>query len=284
VSTSLQKVPSADPDLARYLKLVRAQPTLTPDEERRLALAYRDGDQQAGERLVLANLHVVVKIAFRYHSRMGHLIDLVQEGNLGLLRALEKYDPARGVPFSAYARYWVRAMVLRFLMENHHLASLANTREGRRLFWEMARERRRLEAGGETADSRRLADALGTDEDEVVAVSRLSARELSLSDPGPDGGRTWLEVLPDPASTDPDARIDEQRLAEQVRTGVAEFAQGLGERDRRILEARIVAEEPATLGMLSDELGVSRERVRQLEARLRTRLGEALDTLDAASP
>jgi RNA polymerase sigma-32 factor len=276
LSTSLQRIPSGDPDLARYLKLVRAQPRLTPEEERKLALAYRRGDEQAGERLVLANLHLVVRIAFRYHSRMGQLVDLVQEGNLGLLRALEKYDPARGVPFSAYARYWIRAMVLRFLMENHHLASVANTREGRRLFWEMARERRRLEQDGEIADSRRLADALGAEETEVVAVSRLSARELSLTEPGPDGGRSWLEVIPDPTASDPDVQIDQRRLVETVRSGVASFAEGLGPRDRRILEARIVAEEPATLGTLSDELGVSRERVRQLEARLRTQLGQVL--------
>jgi RNA polymerase sigma-32 factor len=276
LSTSLQRIPSGDPDLARYLKLVRAQPRLTPEEERKLAVAYRRGDEQAGERLVLANLHLVVRIAFRYHSRMGQLVDLVQEGNLGLLRALEKYDPARGVPFSAYARYWIRAMVLRFLMENHHLASVANTREGRRLFWEMARERRRLEQDGEVADSRRLADALGAEENEVVAVSRLSARELSLTDPGPDGGRSWLEVIPDPSASDPDAQIDQRRLVETVRHGVASFAEGLGPRDRRILEARIVAEEPATLGVLSDELGVSRERVRQLEARLRNQLGQVL--------
>jgi RNA polymerase sigma-32 factor len=274
-------MPQGDPELARYLKLVRAQPRLTTEQERELAIAYQDGDTNAGERLVLANLHLVVRIAFRYHARMGQVVDLVQEGNLGLLRALQKYDPSRGVPFSAYARYWIRAMVLRFLLENHHLASTANTREGRRLFWEMARERHRIESTGESAGSRRLADALGADESEVVAMSRLSARELSLTDAGPDGGRSWLEVIPDPAAPDPDGQIDDRRLADKVRHGLAAFAEGLGERDRRILEARIVADEPATLGMLSDELGVSRERVRQLEVRIRSQLGQALGATEA---
>lgn len=277
MSTSLQhRSGGHDPELARYLRLVRAQPKLDAAEERRLAVAYRQGDERAGERLVLSNLDVVVKVAFRYHTRMGQILDLVQEGNVGLLRALEKYDPARGVPFSAYARFWVRAMVLRYLMENHHLASSANTREGRRLFWEMARERQRIQATGENPTSRQLADALGADENEVIAVGRLGTRELSLDDAGTDGGRSWIDILPDPAAVDPDVLVDRRRLVNTVRAEVATFADGLGARDRRILEARIVADEPATLGLLSEELGVSRERVRQLEARLRTKLGQAL--------
>lgn len=268
--------PAGDAELARYLRIVRAQPKLSADQERELAVAYRAGDVSAGERLVLANLDVVVKVAFRYHSRMGQLLDLVQEGNVGLLRALEKYDPTRGVPFSAYARFWVRAMVLRFLMENHHLASSANTREGRRLFWELARERDRLRIDGENPSTLRLADALGADEREVVAVSRLGAREISLDDTGIDGGRAWAEVLPDPAAPDPEATVDRRRMLEGVRVGVASFATELDPRDRRILDARILAEDPLTLGVLSEELGVSRERVRQLENRIRARLAESL--------
>jgi RNA polymerase sigma-32 factor len=276
LSTSLQRIGNADPELSRYLALVRTQRRLSQKEEDELARAYRDGDEQAGQKLVLANLHLVVRIAFRYHSRMGEVVDLIQEGNVGLLRALEKYDLSRGVPFSAYATYWIRAMVLRFLMENHHLASVANTRQGRRLFWELARERRRIEATGQSADTKRLAEAFGTEEHEVIAVSRLSQRELSLTDAGPDGGRTWDEILPDPSVVDPDEDMDDRRLAQEVRTRVSTFAETLEPRDRRILEARIVADEPATLGVLSDELGVSRERVRQLEVRIRSRLGAAL--------
>ncbi|MEQ1566297.1 MAG: sigma-70 family RNA polymerase sigma factor [Myxococcota bacterium] len=275
---------SSDPQLARYLKLVRSQPRLSPEQEKELFEAYRDGDERAGEQLVLANLHLVVRIAFKYHARMGQVVDLVQEGNVGLLRALEKFDPQRGVPFSAYARYWIRAMVLRFLMENHHLASAANTREGRRLFWEMARERHRLESDGDSASSGQLARALGADESEVVAMSRLSSRELSLSDPGPDGGRAWIDVLPDPDAVDPEAELELRRRSAWVRSGVAQFAEGLGARDRRILEARIVAEDPATLGTLSDELGVSRERVRQLEVRIRSQLGQALGEVGRPHP
>lgn len=277
MSTSLQRIGHADPELSRYLSLVRSQRRLSQQEEEELARAYRDGDEQAGQRLVLANLHLVVRIAFRYHSRMGEVVDLIQEGNVGLLRALEKFDPSRGVPFSAYATYWIRAMVLRFLMENHHLASVANTRQGRRLFWEMARERRRIEASGQHADTKRLAEALGAEEQEVIAVSRLSQREMSLADTGPDGSRSWDEILPDPATPDVDQRLDDQRLADALRSELETFADSLEPRDRRILEARIVADEPATLGVLSDELGVSRERVRQLEVRIRSRLGKALE-------
>lgn len=282
MSTSLQRIGNADPELNRYLTLVRTQRRLSQEEEEDLALRYRDGDEQAGQQLVLANLHLVVRIAFRYHSRMGEVIDLIQEGNVGLLRALEKFDPSRGVPFSAYANYWIRAMVLRFLMENHHLASSANTRQGRRLFWELARERRRIEATGQTADTKRLAEALGAEEHEVIAVSRLSQREMSLSDVGPDGGRSWDEILPDPSVVDPDQKLDDHHLAVAVRTEIASFADSLEPRDRRILEARIVADEPATLGVLSDELGVSRERVRQLEVRIRSRLGKALEEAQLA--
>jgi RNA polymerase sigma-32 factor len=282
--TSL-KGASRDPELARYLKLVRAQRRLSPEEERRLALEFRNGDERAGEQLVLSNLEIVVKMAFRYHSRIGHVLDLVQEGNLGLVRALEKFDPTKGVPFSAYARYWVRAMILRYVMENHHAASPGNTREGRRLFWELARERQRLTVSGMAPTSRQLADALGASEQEVAAVSALSARELSLDEPvstGTEGGRSLGDTLPDPLTPDPEDSLDRSRLVHTVRTGVATFAEQLGPRDRRILEARIVADEPATLGVLSEELGVSRERVRQLEARLRTKLGEAL--VEAVAP
>jgi RNA polymerase sigma-32 factor len=268
-----------DAELARFLRLVRAQPRLNAEQERTLAQAYREGDERAGERLVLSNLDIVVKIAFRYHSRMGQLLDLVQEGNVGLLRALEKYDPSRGVPFSAYARFWVRAMVLRYLMENHHLASSGSTREGRRLFWELARERQRLQVSGDSPTTRRLADALGADEQEVIAVSALGAHQISLDDAGTDGGRSWAEVLPDPHAPDPEVAVDRRRMLETVRSGVAAFAGQLGDRDRRILDARILSEEPLTLAVLSEELGVSRERVRQLEARLRSRLAEALAEL-----
>lgn len=278
MNTSL-KAAASDPELSRYLRLVRAQRRLTAEEERKLAAAFREGDASAGEQLVLSNLEIVVKMAFRYHSRIGHVLDLVQEGNLGLLRALEKYDPAKGVPFSAYARYWVRAMILRYIMENHHTASPSSTREGRRLFWELARERARLTSEGQTPTSRQLADALSTSEQELIAVSNLVSRELSLDEPvntSVDGGRSLGESLPDPSRVDPDEQIDQIRMLDTVRAELSSFAEALQPRDRRILEARIVAEDPATLGVLSEELGVSRERVRQLEARLRMRLTDAL--------
>ena len=131
------RAPASGDLLAHYLSEVRRYSLLDPDEERRIALEYFErGAPEAAERLVTANLRLVVKIAFQYHRQWANVLDLIQEGNVGLVEALSRYDPYRGIRFSSYAQYWIRAMILRFLMDNFRLVRLGSTRNGRKLFFQ----------------------------------------------------------------------------------------------------------------------------------------------------
>ena len=168
-TTSSQK----DDLLAYYLAEVRQYPLLKPEEEKELAIRYvEEGDQDAAQRLVTANLRLVVKLAFQYHRQWASVLDLIQEGNVGLVEALSRYDPYRGIRFSSYAQYWIRAMILRFLMDNYRSVRLGSTRHGRKLFFQLQKERDRLIESGVQPSTLALAKALNVPEKEVIDVDR----------------------------------------------------------------------------------------------------------------
>jgi len=255
---------------------VRQYPLLKPEEEKELAIRYvEEGDQDAAQRLVTANLRLVVKLAFQYHRQWASVLDLIQEGNVGLVEALSRYDPYRGIRFSSYAQYWIRAMILRFLMDNYRSVRLGSTRHGRKLFFQLQKERDRLIESGVQPSTLALAKALNVPEKEVIDVDRhLSAPALSLHAPaGGQEGRALSEAVADRAAANPEERASELELGGQVKTHLSAFATTLrDEREHAIWHERLTSADPLSLSELGQRFGVSKERVRQLEVRLKKRL------------
>ena len=266
-----------------YLSEVRRYPLLSQEEERAYADRFvESGDREAAERLVTANLRLVIKIAFQYHRQWANVLDLIQEGNVGLVEALSRYDPSREIRFSSYAQYWIRAMILRFLLDNFRLVRLGSTRAGRKLFFQLQKERDRLMKEGIKPTSRLIADNLGVAEHEVDAVDQhMRAPALSLHAPTGDDpeGRTLSEVVPESEPHDPEDSTARSELAGLVQEKLAEFAEAnlRDERDRMIWEQRMVATDPVSLSSLGEHFGVSKERIRQVEARLKKKLRAFLE-------
>ena len=262
--------------LQAYLAEVRRHPLLEPEEERELAIRYTETqDPDAAARLVTANLRLVVKLAFQYHRQWANVLDLIQEGNVGLVEALSRYDPYRGVRFSSYAQYWIRAMILRFLMDNYRMVRLGSTRHGRKLFFSLKKEKARLEAMGINPTTKAVAESLQIPEKEVINVDQhLSAPALSLHAPvGSEEGRELSEVVADGDVPSPEDMVGDNELGAQVRDALAAFAHTLkDEREVTIWYERLVAEDPVSLAHLGERYGVSKERIRQVEARIKRRL------------
>lgn len=273
--------PSRRKDLLNYyLAEVRRYPLLEPEEEKELAVRYQeDGDPEAAQRLVTANLRLVVKLAFQYHRQWANVLDLIQEGNVGLVEALSRYDPYRGVRFSSYAQYWIRAMILRFLMDNYRMVRLGSTRHGRKLFFQLQKERDNLVKQGIHPSTLALSKALDVPEQEIINVDQhLSAPALSLDAPvGKDEGRPLTEVVSNERATNPESNAARSELGEVFREQLATFATTLrNERERTIWTERLTAIEPVSLTALGKRYGVSKERIRQVEARMKKRLREHL--------
>lgn len=281
LNTSLSPRPARSSEggdlLAHYLSEVRRYPLLDPEEERKAAVAwYEQGDQQAAERLVTANLRLVVKLAFQYHRQWSNILDLIQEGNVGLVEALSRFDPYRGIRFSSYAQYWIRAMILRFLMDNFRMVRLGSTRNGRKLFFQLQKEKERLIKEGLRPSTRLLAERLDVPESEVISVDQhLRAPAVSLHAPvgADDEGRSLADVVPDNAATHPDDDVAQHELGALVREKLMAFAETLtDEREQAIWTERLTAMDPVPLSVLGKRFDVSKERIRQVESRLRKRL------------
>jgi len=266
--------------LSRYLSEIRSYAILTREEEHEIALRYfHHGDADAAVRLVTANLRLVVIVAREYQRAFHNLLDLIQEGNVGLLEAVKQFDPYRGVRFPSYAVWWIRAYVIRYVMNNFRLVKVGTTQAQRRLFFNLKKEKARLEALGFTPSAKQIADVLGVKEKEVIEMDQRlgSSSEVSVETPlGHDGGAgTVLDLLPAPGrSTEDD--VSEGEFYALMKEKIEEFGSGLKGREAEIYRERLVAEEPLTLQELGDRYGVSRERVRQMEAAVKKKLREYL--------
>ena len=277
--------------LVTYLRDLRRHPLLSREEEHRIAVAYVEtGDSRLASQLVTANLRLVVKIALEYRTSHRNLLDLVQEGNVGLLHAVQKYDPRRGVKLATYASWWIRAYVLKFILSNARLVKLGTTQAQRRLFFGLRRERARLEGrDGEAVEARQLAATFDVSEKEVVEMDRrLATSEASLDAPtrrdegdGPARG----DVVSADDGLRPDVQVETRELRAALSREIGAFRQTLTGRDVEIFEGRLACEDATTLAEIAARFGVSRERVRQLEERLKLRLGRHLAaTLGDAVP
>jgi len=270
-------VEAADP-FRRYMAEVRRYPPLNREEEQELARLYREtGDRDALFRLVTANLMLVVRIALSFRRAARNLLDLVQEGNVGLLQAIDRFDPEMGVRLPTYAAWWIRAYMVKFLLDNVRMVRAGTTNARRKLLHNLQREKRRLEEQGFEVGPKLLAERFGVSEEDVKDIqAALGSRDVSLSEPlGEDEERTRADLLPSsaPSVEEEVARRELQRRAERA---IAGFRSGLNDRERAILDERILGEEPLTLQALGDRFGTTREAVRQMEARVTARLKEHL--------
>jgi len=259
--------------LQRYLTELGRFALLSAEEERDLAVRYRDyGDTAAAQRLATGNLRLVVHIAMDFRRTAVNLLDLIQEGNLGLLQAVQRFDPYRGVRFSAYASWWIRAYILKYLIDHWSLVRVGTTNTRRKLLYNLRREKQALEAQGIRPEPKLLAQRLGVAESEVIEVEQGMSRDLSLSAPLADGsGTTFSDLLPSLAPPIDEALAEEEFQA-ALRDRMEAFGASLEPRDRDIFRARLLGDPPATLQEIGDRHGISREAVRQREQRVVERL------------
>jgi len=268
--------------LAAYMAETRRYPLLTPQEEHDLAVRLVEHqDSAAARRLVEANLRLVVKIAYEYRRAHKNLLDLVQEGNIGLIQAVSKFDPYRGVKLSSYAAFWIRAYILKFILNNWRLVKIGTTQAQRKLFFNLRKEREKLEQLGFQPTSALLAEKLDVPEKEVIEMERrLAAPEASLDAPlgtSDDGGeRTRLDYMPSDEDR-PDRAVANSEFATMLRNKLEAFAKTLEGREQTIFRERWLTEEPKTLQEIGDQYNVSRERARQLEKRMLDRLKKYLE-------
>jgi RNA polymerase sigma-32 factor len=268
--------------LQAYLREVQRHPLLTPDETHALAVKFLESqDPTTAARLVTSNLRLVVKIAYEYRRAYKNIMDLIQEGNIGLMQAVKRYDPYRGVKLSSYAAWWIRAYILRFILNNWRLVKLGTTQAQRKLFFNLRKKRAELIALGIDPTNAEIAKQLDVPESEVEEMdARLQASEKSLDAPvGDSEGRAIAKVDMMPSAGEgPEALTADGELQALLKAKLANFRQTLVGKDKElaIFDERLVADEPLTLQELGDRFGISRERVRQLEQRLTGKLREYL--------
>lgn len=267
--------------LAAFLREIQHYPLLTPDEEKSLAEEYVETkDVHMAARLVTSNLRLVVKIAFEYRRAYKNIMDLIQEGNIGLMQAVKKFDPSRGVKLSSYAAWWIRAYILRFVLNNWRLVKLGTTQAQRKLFFNLNKERARLVAMGQDPTPMLLAERLGVTEREVTDMQRrLQGNDVSLDAEIGDGdGRplTRMDMLVDGGDLQ-DEQIQDARFGDVVHGRLEDFAEPLTDKEDFIFRNRLIVEDTMTLQEIGDEFGISRERVRQIEKRLLSKLRSYLE-------
>ena len=272
--------------LDRYIQQVRAIPKLSREAEHELALRAGEGDQAATDRLVEANLRYVVAIALQYRRYGVTLGDLIAEGSVGLVTAVRKFDPHRGTRFVTYAGYWIRAFVLEAVVRSSTMIGAGSGPFRSKLFFRLRRERARL--SNVIADPEELIATLASDFDTTPAkmtelLRRLDQREISLDAPAyHDSDSTLVEMLPSTAEPQ-DQAVARERRQSGIQLRLAGALSVLDDRERLIVEKRILSDDSASLASLGRELGVSRERARQLEARAKKKLAEELRDLAPAA-
>ncbi len=272
--------------LAMYLGEINKYSLLTVDEEQRLARRFKKGDLRAGHRLVTSNLRFVVKVAYEYRSYGIKMSDLIQEGNIGLMKAVQKFDADKEIRLISYAVWWIRAYIQNYILKSWSLVKLGTTQAQRKLFFSLARTRRELEkySGGEPALSNveEIARRLRVKPGEVREMEqRMGGRDLSLDAPmGEDGSNTHVDFVVSSAAGQDDEFADKEE-AGIVNARVQLALRRLDPRERFIIQQRVMSEQPMTLKDLGEHFGFSRERARQLEIRAKEKLRSELAQLMA---
>ncbi|MCL2626717.1 MAG: RNA polymerase factor sigma-32 [Cystobacterineae bacterium] len=261
----------ADP-LTVYMREVMRHPLLEREEELALAREFqKTGDPRLAWKLVAANLRLVVKLAYEYHRSPLMLLDIIQEGNMGLIQAVKKFDPERGVRLSSYAAWWIRAYVLRYIMDSWKLVKIGTTEAQRKLFFKLRQEQEKLAAQGFEVTPKLLAERLNVTEEEVEEMDlRLGQDELSLDAPlgdEEDGRMRSTTLLASPHALS-DELLAQEQLSNLFKGKLRAFAKTLKDKEKYVFEKRLVADEPMTLQEIGTHFSISRERARQIEAAL----------------
>lgn len=271
----------SNPALHRYLQEISQYELLSREETDELAVRFREhGDQDAAYRLVSSNLRLVVKVAMDFQKYwMQNFMDLIQEGNVGLVQATKKFDPYRGVKFSYYAAYWIRAYVLKFIMDNWRLVKIGTTQAQRKLFFSLNKERKLLEGQGFDPEPKLLAERLNVKEREVVEMGqRMDNWDVSLESPvRSDSEDEQKNFLP---SEGPgiESMVAGKEIKAKLGVLIAVLKDKLNDKERMILEKRLLTDEPLTLQTIADRFEISRERVRQIEVNLLKKMKKYLET------
>jgi len=268
--------------LSRYLAEIRKFPLLAPEEEYMLAKRWKEHeDAEAARKLVTSHLRLVAKIAMGYRGYGLPVSEIVAEGNVGLMQAVKRFDPERGFRLATYAMWWIRASIQEFILRSWSLVKIGTTSDQKKLFFNLRKAKNKINAIEEgdlsQAHVTKLADQLGVSEREVINMNRrLSAPDSSLNAPlRGDGESEWQDWLADDSLDQETVLAESEEVAE--RRGLLDAALGeLPEREREIIRARRLQDEPATLEELSRQFGISRERVRQIEVRAFDRLQRSM--------
>jgi RNA polymerase sigma-32 factor len=272
-----------DRSLDQYIAEINRHPLLTRSEEHAMATDLRaTGNPAAGHKLIISNLRFVVKIAHGYRGYGLRLMDLIQEGNIGLMMAVRKFEPSRGYRFISYAVWWVRAYMQNYIMRSWSLVKVGTTQAQRKLFFKLRgaqADAARLSQGGDRATDEELATALGVLPEEVRSMGgRMAARDFSLdAELQPGAGRTHGDQLMDQSSgSDVEAQVLDEQEREMVRDRTYAAMENLNEKERFIVINRLMCDEPHTLQQIGTHFQISRERARQIEGNVLRKMKVAL--------
>jgi len=262
---------AAQSGLHRYLQEISQYKLLTREQTEELAIRYQENqDPDAAYRLVTANLRLVVKVAMDFQKYwMQNFLDLIQEGNIGLVQAVKKFDPYRGVKFSYYAAYWIRAYILKSIMDNWRLVKIGTTQAQRKLFFSLNKERKLLEAQGFKPEPKLLAERLNVKESEVIEMTqRMGSNDLSLEAPVRDDSNEEQKDFLAHQGPSIEEIVAESEIKVKIAEVIKKMQKTLNDKEKAILKDRLLNDEPLTLQTIADKFSISRERVRQIEANL----------------
>ncbi|MBU1076857.1 MAG: RNA polymerase factor sigma-32 [Spirochaetes bacterium] len=274
-----RSITPSDP-IRRYIWEVNQYPLLSKEEEEELIRQYKNHhDVDAAKKILMAHLRLVVKISFEYYNQYYvSLFDLIQEGNLGIITAIKKFDPEKKVRFSTYAQWWIKAYILKYLMDNYSIIRIGHSRVEKRLFYSLKKAKEKLiEAGFDPDNTKKLAEYMREDERDVIEMNqRLSQGVVSLDQPiSSDNSKNVASMIhADSANIEKD--MIEKDLNEKLQGKLKEFAKDLEGKEMMIWKNRMLSEDPWSLQKIGDMFNISRERVRQIEERLTKRLKEFL--------
>ncbi len=266
--------------LHRYLQEISQHQLLSREETEELAVRFQEtGDPDAAYKLVTANLRLVVKVAMDFQKYwMQNFLDLIQEGNVGLVQAVKKYDPYRGVKFSYYAAYWIRAYILKYIMDNWRLVKIGTTQAQRKLFFGLNKEKKLLESQGFKPEVKLLAERLNVKEGEVIEMSqRMDNWDVSLESPVREDSDDEQKSFIPSGGPSVEENVAEQEIRERLNQILEKLKENLNDKEKAILASRLLNDDPLTLQQIADRFSISRERVRQIEANLLKKMKKYLE-------
>jgi len=262
----------------KYMSEIRQYDLLSREEEHDLAVEYKEtGEIEIAHKLVTANLRLVVKIAGEYHKYWMNLLDLVQEGNIGLMQAVKRFDPYRGVKLSSYSSFWIKAYILKFIIDNWSLVKIGTTQAQRKLFFNLNKEKEKFALLGYDADNEQIAKSLDVKPELVTEMEqRMSGSDFSLDTPiGNDSEDRHIDFLESDKS-DVDDRLADAELHLMFKSRLSDFRKLIKDKEAYIFDNRLLAESPKTLSSIGKHYNISRERIRQIESRLINKLRDYL--------